>query len=81
MEGKLKAALGYSFVKAKRTASGGCINEGLIFDTDRGLIFVKKNNDPKVNILIFYLKLIIELYRGADFEKFLGGAPNGNYYI
>lgn len=52
MEGKLKAALGYSFVKAKRAASGGCISEGLIFDTDKGLIFVKKNNDAKVNIYI-----------------------------
>lgn len=57
MEGKLKAALGYSFVKAKRTASGGCISEGLIFDTDKGLIFVKKNNDAKVNISVTVVTL------------------------
>lgn len=57
MESKLKAALGYSFVKAKRTASGGCISEGLVFDTDRGLIFVKKNNDAKVNISVTALNL------------------------
>lgn len=51
MEAKLKSALGFSYVKRRGSASGGCISEGFCFDTDKGLIFVKKNAEDKADVM------------------------------
>lgn len=57
MEAKLKSALGYSVVKATGITSSGCISEGLVFETDKGKIFVKKNCESQVMLLQRHLFL------------------------
>ncbi|GFR28714.1 ketosamine-3-kinase [Trichonephila clavata] len=51
MEAKLKAALGYAVVKSKGSKSGGCISESKVFETEKGDIFVKVNNEAKANVM------------------------------
>ncbi|GFT81791.1 fructosamine-3-kinase [Trichonephila clavipes] len=51
MEAKLKAALGYAVVKSKGSKSGGCISESKVFETEKGDIFVKVNNETKANVM------------------------------
>ena len=50
MEALLKRELGLSFVKATGQGGGGCINEGLGYDTDKGKIFAKINNKREVSV-------------------------------
>lgn len=52
MEAKLKSALGLTHIKTKGKATGGCISEGLRYETDKGLIFVKRNGEAKVIIIL-----------------------------
>lgn len=51
MEAKIKSALGFSYMKSKGSASGGCISEGHCYDTDKGLIFVKRNKEAKADVM------------------------------
>lgn len=45
MENLLKTELGYSDLK-KAGSGGGCINEGVVYETDKGKIYVKYNSSP-----------------------------------
>lgn len=43
MDSFLKENLGYTFVKRSGEGGGGCINQGEMYHTDKGKIFVKEN--------------------------------------
>ncbi|KFM75233.1 Ketosamine-3-kinase, partial [Stegodyphus mimosarum] len=51
MESKLKAALGLSKVKSRGTRGGGCISEGNVFETEKGMIFAKVNKDNEASLM------------------------------
>ncbi|XP_022085813.1 ketosamine-3-kinase-like isoform X2 [Acanthaster planci] len=51
MEALLKHELGLSFVKATGQGGGGCINEGLGYDTDKGKIYAKINTKKEAKVM------------------------------
>lgn len=53
MESTIKEALKTKIFKPIGTSSGGCINEGEIFLTDDGPVFIKRNNSAEVSIKTF----------------------------
>lgn len=62
MEGLLKRHLSLKEVKVLGgAASGGCINNGQSYDTDRGKIFVKYNEKSEVSKAVMAARLVLEL--------------------
>ncbi|UYV81824.1 FN3KRP [Cordylochernes scorpioides] len=51
MEKVLKESLGISCLKSLGDATGGCINEGKVYETDQGVIFVKKNSGQQAKTM------------------------------
>ena len=49
MEALLRRELSLTVLKPLGRASGGCISDGVSYETDSGRIFVKYNVDPKVS--------------------------------
>ncbi|XP_067649471.1 ketosamine-3-kinase-like [Haliotis asinina] len=47
MEEMLKQELGTSVLKRTRMGGGGCISEGVAYETDEGLVFVKMNRESE----------------------------------
>lgn len=49
MEARIKSALGLSQLTSVRgRGGGGCINEGDAYESDKGMLFVKKNSKQDV---------------------------------
>ena len=48
MEALLKRELGTSTLKVSGHSGGGCISDGLSYDTDSGRVFVKINHKSQV---------------------------------
>lgn len=47
---KIKDLLGTQVLKKTGFTAGGCINEGEGYETDNGIVFIKKNSSSHVNI-------------------------------
>ncbi|GAB1599617.1 hypothetical protein Ahia01_000239000 [Argonauta hians] len=47
MEEKVRFEMGFQYLKACGPGGGGCVNHGQSYDTDRGKVFVKYNNDSE----------------------------------
>jgi hypothetical protein len=57
MEAKIKAALGLSHLTSVRGRGGsGCISQGDAFESDKGMLFVKRNSKQDVRIFVIKLK-------------------------
>lgn len=56
---KIKDLLGTEVLKKIGYTAGGCINEGEGYETDNGLVFIKKNNSPHVNFTLIQFFLVI----------------------
>ena len=53
MEAKIKAALGLSHLTCVRgRGGGGCISQGDAFESDKGMLFVKRNSKQDVRIFV-----------------------------
>lgn len=57
---KIKDLLETQVLKKTGFTAGGCINEGEGYETDNGLVFIKKNNSPHVNVdlIQFYFAIL-----------------------
>ena len=49
MEELLRKRLSLRFIKRLGAPGGGCCNNAIVYDTDKGKIFVKSNSDQRVN--------------------------------
>ena len=63
MENLLETQLGYSSLK-KIGSGGGCINQGIAYETDQGKIYVKYNSNSDVSfsntkILMLHTNLFV----------------------
>ena len=55
---QIKEALNTTKLISLGEGGGGCINEGEVYDTDNGKVFIKRNSKEKV---CFYLTLVVLL--------------------
>jgi protein-ribulosamine 3-kinase len=54
MEAKIKAALGLNHLTSVRgRGGGGCISQGDAYESDKGMLFVKRNSKQDVRIQLF----------------------------
>jgi protein-ribulosamine 3-kinase len=57
MEAKIKAALGLSqFTSVRGRGGGGCISQGDAYESDKGMLFVKRNGKQDVRIFSINVK-------------------------
>ena len=54
MEAKLKRELGTVMLKPTGHTGGGCISDGLSYDTDTGRVFVKINRKGEVSHFLLF---------------------------
>ena len=49
----IKEALGTAVLEGTGRGGSSCINEEVVFTTDTGKVFLKKNSNPKVKVISF----------------------------
>lgn len=58
----IKEALGTERLESTGRGGGGCINEGEVFKTDKGQIFLKRNSKSKVNNVVCLVNFCFIFY-------------------